>query len=148
MKLNFEISPDYAMLEARELDRMYSIFQMGDKCDAVVNGEHLISGDLYECLDVCNQHASDILNILNIKELDVEKELAGCSYERVFETVFKDHKGEELTIVRPKRFKSIEEVKNFIQWQAEDAVVYVYDLQECYFSNGVSYYLKYVIRSR
>jgi len=60
LDLDFKILAD-GILEARELDRVYQIFQMSDNCDAVVNGKHLISGNLYECLDACNQHAYDIL---------------------------------------------------------------------------------------
>lgn len=144
MKLDFEILPDDGMLEARELDRVYCIFQMKDKCDAVVNGEHLISGDLYECLDACNQHAYDILNR---KKLDVEKELEGCSYEKVIEIAFKDHTGEYATVM-PRRFRSIEAARNFVQEQAKNAIVYVYDLREYHLGDGVWYYLKCAVRRK
>ncbi len=60
-KLDFEITSD-GIVEARELDRVYCIFQKKGECDALVNGERLTSGNLYECLDACNQHACDILN--------------------------------------------------------------------------------------
>ena len=142
MKLDFEILADDGMLEARELDRVYCVLQMKDKCDAVVNGERLISGDLYECLDACNQHAHDILNR---KKLDVETELTGCSYEKVIETAFKDHTG-EYAVVMPRRFRSIEAVKNFVQEKAKDAVVYVYDLREYHLGDGIWYYLKCAVR--
>ncbi len=57
MRIDFEIAPYDGMLEGAILNRYYIIYQIGDTMQATVNGETLISGDLYECLDACNNHA-------------------------------------------------------------------------------------------
>ena len=61
MKLKFMIAPYDGMLEAREGGVFYTIYQYDDKCVAnwgSVSGEHgnILMGDLYECLDACNDH--------------------------------------------------------------------------------------------
>ncbi len=143
MQLDFVILPDDGMLEARELDRVYCIFQMKDKCDATVNGEPLFSGSIYECLNSCNSHAHDILNR---KKLDVDKELSGCVFEKVDELVFKDHNDEGAAVAN-RRFRSIDAARSFIQERSKDAIVYVYDLRE-YHLNGIWYYLNCSIRKK
>ena len=58
MKLNFTIASHDAMLEAvdSKSNKLYIIYQLNNECEATVAGQHLVFGDLYECLDVCNRY--------------------------------------------------------------------------------------------
>jgi len=56
MKLNFVIAPYDGMLEANAGEFYYIIYQLGNTMKATINGEDLLDGNLYECLDACNYH--------------------------------------------------------------------------------------------
>lgn len=57
-KLDFEIAPYDGMLECNDGKNYYIIYQLGNIMKATVGGETLLeSGNLYECLDACNNHA-------------------------------------------------------------------------------------------
>lgn len=62
MKLNFIIAADDGMLECNNGKYYYIIWQLGNVVKATVNGEDLLTGDLYECLDACNHHAEELEN--------------------------------------------------------------------------------------
>lgn len=139
-RLNFNLLN--GILQAVESDKTYCIFQIGENFNATVNSDHLISGNLYECLEICNKHVHECFNR---KKLDISEVLSGCSYKKIDTIIFEDHTG-EMASAMPRRFRSIAEIKDYIQKKSEYAIVYIYDLREYYLDDGVWYYLKCAIR--
>lgn len=143
MKLDFKISAD-GLLEAIKHNRIYRIFPLNDKYNATINNEDvLLLGDLYECLDACNQHAYEADYR---KKLDVIKECDGCSFKLVNDITFKDH-NDEYAVAIARRFRSIDAMRNFIKNKSEEAIVYIYDLRE-YHLGEIWYYLKCAVRKK
>lgn len=148
MKLNFNLCTmmDSTILEARLKDKIYTIHQKDEmEFYATLDGEQFTSGDLYECIDACNNHAH---KDATTRKLDLDKELDGCCYTIVNELSFKDH-NDEIAVSTPRRFRSVEEVRSFIQENSKDAIVYVYtDSLTEYNLGDIWYHLRCAVRRK
>lgn len=144
-KLKFNIAPHDAMLEANlPPDKYYIIYQNGynGSYTATFNGSDLLNGDIYECLDACNNHYNEIKSA----GLQLDVVLAGCTYTKVDQLAFKDHNNED-AVAMDRRFDSIEAARNFIR-DHKDAIVYVYEMRERPEIVGPKYWLKCAIRKK
>jgi hypothetical protein len=145
-KLKFNIAPYDGMLEASLApDKFYIIYQngCGGPYKATFNGTDLLDGDIYECLDACNEHYNEIKS----QGLQLDVVLAGCTYTKVDKIAFKDHNNEDAAVM-DRRFSSIEEARNFIKDHNKEAIVYVYDMRERSEITGPKYWLKCGIRRK
>lgn len=121
--LNFKLFN--GVLKATENGKNYHIIQNNDGCCASVDGVVLECGNLYECLESCNRHSRD--SLIEILDLDV---LAGCKFTVIQSKFFQDHTGQDV-IAHLRRFKSLDQCKEYINQHKEDAVVYVHSLKKC-----------------
>jgi hypothetical protein len=71
--LNFTMNCDF--LEARQSDKVYTIFPINDTFLAAIEGKDIFRGTLYECLDACNNHYNGKYNKYCIKDFGINVHL-------------------------------------------------------------------------